>query len=104
MNSCAISARTSPFTDGLIHLITRENYVAYDGLPYDPETAQFKWMKDRMAKGESVNSGWLEGSGSGAWHASERVHKNFDKLSKVHPSQRQRTDLIDLYYWKLFFS
>lgn len=51
-----------------IHLITRENYVCYDGLPYDPSRST----------------------------DSERLHKVFDRLSNVGPSCRNRHDLIDM--------
>jgi hypothetical protein len=77
-----------------LHLVTRENYVAYDGLPYDPSIARQKWQKERMAKGDLSPSGTLDTKGREAWHTSELVHRNFDKLSKVKSDQRQRADLI----------
>lgn len=63
--------------------ITREVYVSYDGLPYDPEPS-------KAASG----SGWLETTGPNAWHAAEMVQRNFDRLSGVVPPNRSRADLI----------
>lgn len=64
-------------------LITREVYVSYDGLPYDPEPS-------KAASG----SGWLETTGPNAWHTAEMVQSNFDCLSEVIPPNRSRGDLI----------
>ena len=79
------------------HLITREIYVAYDGLPYDPEPARQKYFDKVFAEskktGKAVSS-WLETKGPDAWSAANRVHEAFDKLSGVKPDNRKRNDLI----------
>jgi hypothetical protein len=50
-------------------LLTRENYVCFDGLPYDYEAVQQKEMMERAGKGIF----WGETSGPGA-HASRAWH------------------------------
>ncbi|MFH1777145.1 MAG: hypothetical protein ABH952_06290 [Candidatus Omnitrophota bacterium] len=66
------------------HLLTRENYVAYDGLPYDS-----------TPKSKSLRTGWIASKGPKAWPTSELAHENFDKLSNVKSTRRKRTDLIN---------
>jgi hypothetical protein len=64
-----------------LSLITRENYVAYDGFPYDPQPCYV--------------SGWIASSGDKAWLTSKLLHDNFDRLSGVASSTRNRNDLIN---------
>ncbi|TAJ98438.1 hypothetical protein EPO44_11610 [bacterium] len=75
-------------------VITREVYVAYDGLPYDLEPAQQAWLQQQLASGEEAFSGWLPTTGQNAWHTAEMVHRNFDRLAGVAPADRSRGDLI----------
>jgi hypothetical protein len=75
-------------------LITRENYVCYDGLPYDHEAAHRQWLSKLPSDTGGVHVSWLPTSGPNAWHVSELVHENFDKLSGVEPENRKRTDVI----------
>lgn len=63
------------------HLLTRENYVAYDGLPYDPTP-------------KSLKTDWTASKGPKAWPTSKQAHENFDKLSNVKPTKRKRNNLI----------
>jgi hypothetical protein len=77
-----------------LHLITRENYVCYDGLPYDYDSVQDKWRSSLAKTKNTVNSGFLPTSGPDAFPMSESVHKNFDMLAQVHPKNRSRNDLI----------
>ena len=76
------------------HLITRENYVCYDGLPYDYQSVHDQWIATLPTGNGGVHTTWLATSGPTAWHMSELVHKNFDKLSGVSPKKRERTDTI----------
>lgn len=76
------------------HLITRENYVCYDGLPYDYEEVHRQWLSKLPIDTGGVSAGWLPTNGPTAWCMSELVHKNFDKLSGVEHKDRKRTDLI----------
>lgn len=79
-----------------IVLITRENYVCYDGLPYDYEAVHQKLMANLSRNRGSVHGGTLPINGPEAWLESERVHKNFDQLSQVDPKNRKRTDCIKI--------
>ncbi len=83
-------------------LITRELYVAYDGLPYDPARVRNAWIEKKVAAGTLNGMQWSSTSGPRAWGASEMVHENFDKLSKSsQPDSRSRADLIapDWFDW-----
>jgi hypothetical protein len=76
------------------HLVTRENYVCYDGLPYDYEAVHQQWLATLPSHTDGVHTGWLPTSGPTAWPKSELVHKNFDKISGVDPGHRERADTI----------
>ena len=80
------------------HLITREAYVAYDGLPYDYEPVQAQRLR-RLVRNLEERGGpstvQMPSKGPKAWLASQRLHRQFDKLSGKSPSERQRSDLIN---------
>jgi hypothetical protein len=70
------------------NLLTRENYVCYDGLPYDseswqtlPQTIEMKIWK-------------IDAPGLGKYLGSSERHKTFDSLSGVAANARKRDDLI----------
>jgi hypothetical protein len=71
-------------------LFTRENYVCFDGLPYDYEAVQQKEMMERAGKGVF----WGETSGPGAHVTSRMAHKQFDKLAGIDPARRSRDDRL----------
>lgn len=74
-------------------LVTREVYVAYDGLPYDPAPVQLAWVK--LVTGNPGSAGWIPTTGPSAWGTSQMAHESFDKLSKCSaPGSRSRADLI----------
>ncbi len=79
-------------------LITREAYVAYDGLPYDYEPVKARYVarvpRESEERGGPV-TGQMPSKGPKAWLRSERLHRQFDKLSGKSPSERQRIDLIN---------
>ena len=76
-------------------LITRENFVAYDGLPYDYEEVRIREMKSIAANSPGdVTSNRLSSKGPKAWAPSQRLHEKFDQLSGKTPEQRNRGDLI----------
>jgi len=79
-----------------LDLMTRENYVCYDGLPYDYGAVHKKWLSSLPVTKSGVHSGSLPTSGPDAFPMSERVHKNFDILAQVHPKKRSRKDLIKI--------
>lgn len=71
------------------HLLTRQNYVCFDGLPYDHGAA---WEADHAVHGPGVR--WLDTTGPNAWASSEMFHRKFDQLSGVSADKRSRTDRI----------
>lgn len=78
-----------------LHLFTRENFVCYNGLPYNYEAAKEKhniFIVSQLQKGVRTVSGAMKGPD--AWNSSQRAHEAFDKLSHTVPEQRQRTDRI----------
>jgi hypothetical protein len=70
------------------HLVTRENYVCHDGLPYDSEA----WQS--QPQGVEVQIWGIEAPGLRSFLGSRVRHEMFDRLSGVLPTARQRTDLI----------
>jgi hypothetical protein len=77
-----------------LHLMTRGNYVCYDGLPYDYNSVHDKWFQSLPKTKSGVHSGSLPASRPDDFPMSERVHKNFDKLAQVNPKNRARNDVI----------
>ena len=71
-------------------LFTRENYVCFDGLPYDYEAVQSKDMRERVGKGFF----WGETCGPGAYGTSRMAHEQFDKLASVDAANRSREDRL----------
>ena len=69
-------------------LITRENYVAYDGKPYDPEG----WRS--LPVSPEIQIFGPESPGLYGYVISNERHKLFDKLSGVSAAGRSRADLI----------
>ncbi len=71
-------------------LFTRENFVCFDGLPYDYEAVQQKEMMERAGKGFF----WGQTSGPGAHGTSRMAHEQFDKLAGIAPAKRSREDRL----------
>jgi hypothetical protein len=71
-------------------LITRENYVCFDGLPYDYEAVQHRDMMTRVP-GRGF---WAETTGPNAYGTSEMTHAQFDRLSGINPKDRTREDRL----------
>ena len=71
-------------------LLTRENCVCFDGLPYDYEAVQHKEMMERAGRG----CFWGETSGPGAHGPSRMAHEQFDKLAGIDPAKRSREDRL----------
>lgn len=76
-----------------LKLITRENYVSFDGLPYDPIPLEKAWLEKAAAKKHSTAE-WLDTKGPNAWSQSKMVHKHFDELSGTSSFNRNRNDQI----------
>ena len=79
-----------------LDLITRENYVCHDGLPYDYDSVHQKWLSSLPLTKSGVHVGSLPTKGPDAWPTAERIHKNFDILSQVNPKSRTREDRIKI--------
>lgn len=70
-------------------LLTRQNFVCFDGLPYDAAAAM---EADHAAHGVGVR--WLDTTGPNAWGSSNMYHQKFDQLSGVSADKRSRNDRI----------
>ena len=71
-------------------LVTRENFVSYNGLPYDYEAVKKVYM-DRMRPGQVS---WSPQKGPEAFSTSERRHQTFDAMSMTSGEYRSRKDVI----------
>jgi hypothetical protein len=75
-----------------LHLFTRENYVCFDGLPYDYEAVQHQEMLAQAGKGMF----WGQTSGPRAHGPSRMAHEQFDRLAGIDPANRSREDRLPL--------
>ena len=75
-----------------IHLFTRENYVCFDGLPYDYLAVRDALLQKHVKEG--VKFFWGATDGPEADGASELAHMQFDKLAGVGPETRSRDDRL----------
>jgi hypothetical protein len=71
-------------------LFTRENYVCFDGLPYDYEAVEYAEMMEHAGKGFF----WGETSGPRAHGTSRLAREQFDRLAWIDPKQRNRQDRL----------
>ena len=71
---------------------TRENYVCFDGLPYDYNQIHSRQL-EALAVSESI---WRETEGPEAWTSSERAHEQFDRLSNSDGKNRNRDDHLPI--------
>lgn len=70
------------------HLVTREIYVCYDGLPYDPDS----WRG--LPESIETKIFGIEAPGFSRYIGARARHEEFDRLSGILPSERKRGDLI----------
>jgi hypothetical protein len=77
-----------------VGLFTRENYVCYDGLPYDYLAVRDAQFERLSARGEKVVFMWGATEGPEADGASELLHQHFDKLAGIDPAKRDREDRL----------
>ena len=75
-------------------LITREVYVAHDGLPYDYARVKGAYYAKKLKEHRKVCFEGVETTRPKAWSVSERAHRLFDTLSKTSSNQRKRDDLL----------
>lgn len=71
-------------------LLTRQNFVCHDGLPFDNESA---WQNFLSTRAPGSGPQWLATHGPNAFDSSARMHETFDALSG-YPSHRHRQDRI----------
>jgi len=73
-----------------LHLFTRENYVAHDGLPYDYEEVE------RQTLLAHLNSGpfWADRTGPNASIPAKMRHQTFDWLCELQGQTRNRSDCL----------
>lgn len=74
-------------------LFTRENYVCFDGLPYDYEAVRHARFTENAGKWGQGGM-WVPNEGPQADGPSERAHKRFDRLAGIHPAKRSREDRL----------
>lgn len=70
------------------HLLTREVYVCYDGLPYDSEA----WRS--LPRTLETEMWGIQSPGFGKYLGSQMRHQMFDRLSGISATSRARTDRI----------
>ena len=75
------------------HLLTRENFISYDGLPYDYAAVRQAKL-DNLKPEEFGKVRWVSTKGPDGWSTSERMHNAFDNLSGIEVDKRTRTDSI----------
>jgi len=75
-------------------LITREVYVANDGLPYDYACVEDAYYAEKIKEHGKDYCEGVETTGPKAWTVAKRNHKFFDKLSQTSNNQRNRDDIL----------
>lgn len=75
-------------------LMSRENFICYDGLPYDYLDGYKNYIASLEPK-ERTKARWLSTTGPTAWATSKMMHKSFDALVG-NPIESKRSDRIDL--------
>jgi len=78
------------------NLITREVYVAQDGLPYDYVPVKEGYEEGKVKEGGTFFYEGVETTGPKAWGQSERLHNVFDRLTGISPNQRRREDMLPI--------
>jgi hypothetical protein len=68
--------------------ITRENFVAYDGTPYEPDG----WQS--LPPSDEARIWGIDAPGFSRFLRSSERHKMFDKLSGAQPSNRSRRNIV----------
>jgi hypothetical protein len=72
-------------------LFRRENFVCYDGLPYDYQAAMERQVRSgAFGQGKAV---WVSTKGPDAWGTSQLLHDAFDALAG-YPEKREPLDTV----------
>jgi hypothetical protein len=72
------------------HLITREAFICFDGMKFDPSTIPLPWEHGQ----EPGTATWRGIGGPMDRDTPLRIHDQFDQLSGTDPTQRTRFDRI----------
>jgi hypothetical protein len=77
-------------------LFTRENYVCFDGDPYDYQTVRDARIRQLLREDgkPGFHAGWVPFSGPEGDGASELAHMQFDRLAGIDPAKRTRQDRL----------
>jgi hypothetical protein len=75
-----------------LKLLTRENVVCFDGLPYDHEAAQQRVMLAQIRQGSG--GFWAARTGPDAYFPAQQAHQEFDRLTGIQPENRSRDDRL----------
>jgi hypothetical protein len=75
-----------------LKLMTRENVVCYDGLPYDSRAAQERVMMAQLRQGAGFY--WGARTGRDAGMPAEQAHRKFDRLIGIQSQNRRREDRL----------
>lgn len=76
-------------------LLTRANFLALEGAPYDYESIRAKEVQAQLEKAQDgVTVFWTGGGGEQDWALAERMHEQFDRLASVKPEARSPRDLV----------
>jgi hypothetical protein len=73
-------------------LLRRENFVCYDGLPYDHAAAYRRYL-NTLDLSSGGHAGWVTTTGPDAWGTSDLLHQSFDALAG-YPPKRKRLDKV----------
>lgn len=79
---------------GHFALLTRENYVCYDGLPYDYLAARQSRFEKNAGQWGRRRGIWVPTEGPEGDGTSEMAHRQFDKLAGIEPAKRNRDDRL----------
>jgi hypothetical protein len=77
-------------------LMTRENYVCHDALPFDPRPARDKFYEENRLELGETGAFWLKNEGPESFATSERRHETFDRLCESSPATGSRDERISL--------
>jgi hypothetical protein len=75
-------------------LFTRENYVCFDGAPYDYEAARHQRFMESGGNWGNSSSWVISGPQGDRISESENAHRQFDHLAGVDPANRSREDRL----------
>jgi hypothetical protein len=75
-----------------LKLLTRENVVGFDGLPYDHEAAQQRVMLAQIRQGGEPF--WAARTGPDAYFPAQQAQQQFDRLTSVQAESRRRDDRL----------